>query len=65
MLSSSRKKAVNKSTRFEVNAKSVYISRDEGFVKKYDLSGPKGCFHLNQSPKKLKKTVSTSKNKIF
>ena len=31
MLSSSRKKALNKSTRFEINPKSVYTSRDEGF----------------------------------
>ena len=31
MLISRRKKARNKSTRFEINPKSVYISRDEGF----------------------------------
>ena len=31
MLSSSRKKALNKSIRFKINPKSVYTSRDEGF----------------------------------
>ena len=31
MLSSSRKKALNKSTRFVINPKSVHTSRDEGF----------------------------------
>ena len=31
MLSSSRKKTLNKSTRFEINQKSVYTSCDEGF----------------------------------
>ena len=31
MLSSSRKKALNKSTRFEINPKSVYANRDEEF----------------------------------
>ena len=30
MLSSSRKQALNKSTRFEINPKSVYTSQDEG-----------------------------------
>ena len=67
MLSSSKrkKKALNKSTWFEINPKSVYTSRDEGFdvnsvstsqndglVEKYNLSGPKDCFHLNQCLKK-------------
>ena len=33
-------------------------------LKKYDFRGPKDCFHLNQCPKILKKTVS-SRNKIF
>ena len=31
MLSSIRKKDLNKITRFEINPKSVYTSRDEGF----------------------------------
>ena len=31
MFSSSRKKALNKSPRFEINPKSVYTSCDEGF----------------------------------
>ena len=34
MLSSSRKKAPNKSTWFEINAKSVYTCLDEGFDEK-------------------------------
>ena len=34
-------------------------------VKKYDISGLKDCFHLNQCLKKLKKTGSTCKNEIF
>ena len=32
-LSSSRKKALNKSTDFEINRKPVYTKRDEGFDK--------------------------------
>ena len=31
MFSSSRKKALNKSTLFEINPKSIYTNRDEGF----------------------------------
>ena len=31
MLSSSRKKALNKNTGFEINSNFVYTSRDEGF----------------------------------
>ena len=34
-------------------------------LKKYDFSGLKDCFHLNHCLKKLKKTVSTSRNKIW
>ena len=34
MLSSSRKKALNKSKRVEINPKSVYTSRDKGFDEK-------------------------------
>ena len=34
-------------------------------VEKYDISGLKDCFHLNQCLKKLKKTGSTCKNEIF
>ena len=34
-------------------------------VEKYDISGLKDCFHLNQCLKKLKKTGSTRKNEIF
>ena len=65
MLSSSRKKALNKGTLFEINPKSAYTTCDEGFVEKYDFSGPKDCFHLKQCLNKLKKTVPSSRNKIF
>ena len=34
MLSNSRKKSSDKSTRFEINPKSVYTSHDEGFDEK-------------------------------
>ena len=35
MLSSRRKKHLNKSERFEINPKSVYTSRDETFYKNF------------------------------
>ena len=60
MLSSSRKKALNKSTLFKINPKSAYTTCDERFLEKYDFSGPKDCFYLNQCLNKLKKTVPTS-----
>ena len=60
MLPISRKKALNKSTLFEINPKSVSTSCDQGFVEKYNFSGPKDCFYLNQCLNKLKKTVPTS-----
>ena len=57
--------ALNKSARPVINRKYVFTSQNEGFVEKYDFTGPKNCFHLNQCLKKLKKTASTSRNKIF
>ena len=45
--------------------KFVSTSQNERFVEKYNITGTKNCFHLNQSVKKMKKSVSTSKNKIF
>ena len=65
MLPISRKKALNKSTLFEINPKSVSTSCDQGFVEKYNFSGPKDCFYLNQCLNKLKKTVPTSRKFFF
>ena len=44
------------------NQKSVSTSQNEGFVKKYDFTGPKNCFHSNQFLRKFKKMVSNSRN---
>ena len=60
-----QKRAVNRTTRFAINRKSVSTSQNEGFVEKHDFTGSKNCFYLNVCLKKLKKMVSTSKNKIF
>ena len=60
-----QRKALNKSARFVINQKSVSTSHNEGFVEKYGFTGPKNCFHLKQCLKKLKKTVSTSRNENF
>ena len=46
MLSSSRKKALNKSTQFEIKPKSVYTSRDEGFDKNSISTGRKKLLPL-------------------
>ena len=54
-----------KSTRFLINQKSVYTSQNEGFLEKCNFTGPKNCFCLNKYLKKLKKTVSTTRNKIL
>ena len=43
-----QKKALNKSIRFLINQKSVSTSQNEGFVEKYDFTGPEKCFHSNQ-----------------
>ena len=45
--------------------KSVFVNQNKRLLEKYDLIEPKDCFYLNQCLKKLKKTVSTSRNKIF
>ena len=50
-----QKKALNKSTKFVINRKSVSTSQNEGFLEKCDLNGPKSCFHSNQYLKKIKK----------
>ena len=47
-----QKKALNKSTKFVINRKSVSTSQNEGFLEKCDLNGPKSCFHSNQYLKK-------------
>ena len=60
-----QKEALNKSTRFVINRKSVSTSQNDGFVDKYDFTGPKNCFHFNQCLEKLMGTVSTSRKKIF
>ena len=51
-------KTLNKSARFVITIK-------DSLKNSYDFTGPKNCFHLNQYLKKLKRTVSTSRNKIF
>ena len=45
--------------------KTVSTGQNKGLLEKYDLSGPKVCFPLNQCLKKIKKTVSISRNKFF
>ena len=46
MLSSIRKKAPNKNTRFEINPKSVYTSRDEGIDENYVTTSRKKLLPL-------------------
>ena len=53
MLSSSRKKALNKSTRFEINPKSVYTSRDEGFDENSVFTSRKMLFSLVRISEKI------------
>ena len=53
MLSSSRKKALNKSTQFEINPKSVYTSRDEGFDEKFLSTSRKKLLPLAGIPAKI------------
>ena len=60
-----QKKAPSKSTKFLIYRKSVSTSQNEGFLEKFDFTGPKSYFHSNQYRKKIKKTVSSSGNKIF
>ena len=49
-----QEKALNKSTKFVINRKSVFTSQNEGFLEKYDFTGPKSYFHTNQYLKKIK-----------
>ena len=49
----------------KVNRTSVSTSQNEGFFEKCDFTGPKSYFYLNQYLNKLKKTVSSSRNKRF
>ena len=65
MVSTIRKKTLNKNKKVCNLLKTISTSQNEGFVEKYDFSGPRDYFHLNQCLKKLKKTVFTSRNKIF
>ena len=66
MLSSSRKKALNKSKRVEINPKSVYTSRDKGFDENSVSSTGKSSLHSQEYLQKSKKMVSTSrKNAIL
>ena len=54
MLSSSRKKALNKSTWFESDPKFVYTSRDEGFDENSVSTSPKKMLPLAGISAKLK-----------
>ena len=61
-----QRKPPNKSIKFAINRKSVSTGQNEGFPEKCDFTGPKSYFHSNQClKKKKKKTVSTSRNKMF
>ena len=60
-----QKKALNKSTKFVINQKSVSTSQNEEFLEKCDFSEPKSYLHSNKYLKKIKKMVSSSINKIF
>ena len=46
-----QKKAPNKSTKFDINRKSVSSTQNEEFLEKYNFTGPKSYFHLNQYQK--------------
>ena len=59
-----QRKAPNKSIKFAINQKSISTSQNEGFPEKCYFTGPKSYFHSNQCLKK-KKTVSSSRNKMF
>ena len=53
MLFSSRKKALNKSTRFEINPRSVYASRDEGFDENFVSTSQKKLLPLAEISAKI------------
>ena len=57
-------KASNKSTKFVIKQKSVSTGQNEGFPEKYDFTGPKSYVE-SVSEKRLKKTASFSRSKIF
>ena len=60
-LKNSKKIGLNLISRMKSQLKKTRIK----IVEKYDFTGPKNCFHSNQSLQKFRKTVSTSKSKIF
>ena len=61
-----QKKAPNKSTKFVINRKFFSTSQNKGFLEKCDFTGLKSYFHSSQYlKKKMRKTVSSSRNKIF
>ena len=53
MLSSSKKKALNKNSRFEYNPKSVYTSFDEGFDQNSVSTSQKKLLPLAGIPAKI------------
>ena len=55
MLSGSRKKFLKKSTRLEVNPKSVYTSRDEGFDENSVSTSRKKLLPLTEISAKIRK----------
>ena len=65
MLSSSRRKALNKNARFETNSKSEYTSSDKGFDENSVSTSRKSCFHSQEYLQKPNKMVSTSRNVFF
>ena len=45
--------------------KKVSTGQNEGLLEKYDLRGPKACFHLNQCLKKIKKRFPLAEISFF
>ena len=60
-----QKKALNKSTRFEIKTKSVYTTRDEGFNQNSVSTSRKKLLPLTGISAKSKKMVSTSRNNVL
>ena len=61
-----QKRALNRSLKFVINRKSVSISQSEGFLENVILLDRKATSIRDSIwKKKLKKTVSSSRNKIF
>ena len=48
-----QKKAPNKSAKFVIIRTSVSRSQNEGFLEKWNFTGPKSYFHWNQCLKKI------------